>query len=47
MLDEILIGGELQESSKRETLRVCVQQDELMEESKEEGTGRPRTMSRP
>mmetsp|Transcript_11435 Transcript_11435/g.18614 ORF Transcript_11435/g.18614 Transcript_11435/m.18614 type:complete len:161 (-) Transcript_11435:73-555(-) len=32
ILDELLIGGELQETSKREVLRVAAAQDELMEE---------------
>lgn len=36
ILDELLIGGELQESSKREILKVCAAQDDLMEE---EGNG--------
>lgn len=34
ILDEILIGGELQETSKREVLRVAAAQDELMEEDR-------------
>ncbi|CAM9726868.1 unnamed protein product [Discosporangium mesarthrocarpum] len=36
ILDELFIGGELQESSKKEVLRLCSQMDELMEEAKEE-----------
>lgn len=32
ILDELLIGGELQETSKREILRVAAAQDELVEE---------------
>ncbi|CAM9172575.1 unnamed protein product, partial [Ectocarpus sp. 6 AP-2014] len=36
ILDELFIGGELQESSKKEVLRVCSQMDDLMEEAKEE-----------
>ena len=31
-LDEIVLGGEVQETSKREILRVCAAQDELMED---------------
>ena len=30
ILDEILIGGELQETNKKEVLRVTAAQDELM-----------------
>eukprot|EP00968_Pinguiococcus_pyrenoidosus_P015890 scaffold1492_cov257-Pinguiococcus_pyrenoidosus.AAC.5 len=36
ILDELFIGGETQETSKREILRVCAQMDELMEEEKQE-----------
>jgi hypothetical protein len=32
ILDEILIGGELQETNKREILRVCAIQDDMMSE---------------
>ncbi len=32
ILDELLIGGELQETSKREVLRVAGAQDEMMED---------------
>ena len=35
LLDEVLIGGELQETSKREILRVCAAQDDLMDEDRE------------
>lgn len=38
ILDELFIGGELQETSKAEVLRICAAMDELMDESKEEGT---------
>ena len=31
-LDEIILGGEVQETSKREVLRVCAAQDEQMED---------------
>jgi hypothetical protein len=31
ILDELILGGELQETNKREVLRVCAQQDDLME----------------
>ena len=33
VLDEIFIGGQLQETSKRKILQMCAIQDELMEES--------------
>ncbi|TFJ82138.1 hypothetical protein NSK_006467 [Nannochloropsis salina CCMP1776] len=36
ILDELFIGGHLQESSKNEVLRVCSQMDELMEEQKDD-----------
>ncbi|CAM9725369.1 unnamed protein product [Choristocarpus tenellus] len=36
ILDELFIGGELQESSKKEVLRLCAQMDELMEDAKED-----------
>ena len=29
ILDELLLGGELQETNKREVLRVCTAQDDL------------------
>ena len=38
ILDECLIGGELQESSKRTILRVCAAQDALMEEETQKNT---------
>ena len=31
LLDELIIGGRVQESSKRELLRVCTTQDEMMD----------------
>ena len=31
-LDEIILGGQVQETSKREVLRVCAAQDEMMED---------------
>jgi AP-1 complex subunit sigma 1/2 len=37
ILDEILIAGELQETSKKAVLRVCADQDLMMEESKDGG----------
>lgn len=37
ILDELFIGGQLQESSKNEVLRVCSQMDELMDEQKDDG----------
>jgi len=39
ILDEIFIGGHLQESSKSEVLRVCAQMDEMMDEQKDDGQG--------
>lgn len=38
ILDELFINGELQESSKKEVLSVCAQMDEMMDETKEDGT---------
>jgi len=35
ILDELIIAGELQETSKKAVLRVCVAQDEMMDESKQ------------
>jgi hypothetical protein len=35
ILDEVLIGGHLQEVNKREILRICATQDDMMEEPKE------------
>ena len=35
ILDEILIGGYLQEVNKREVLRIGATQDDMMEEPKE------------
>eukprot|EP00598_Pedospumella_elongata_P004171 CAMPEP_0184972708 /NCGR_PEP_ID=MMETSP1098-20130426/4666_1 /TAXON_ID=89044 /ORGANISM="Spumella elongata, Strain CCAP 955/1" /LENGTH=162 /DNA_ID=CAMNT_0027495059 /DNA_START=48 /DNA_END=537 /DNA_ORIENTATION=- len=37
ILDELFIGGHLQETSKVEVLRICAAMDEMMDESKEEG----------
>jgi AP-1 complex subunit sigma 1/2 len=36
ILDELFIGGHLQETSKVEVLRICAASDEMMDESKEE-----------
>jgi len=36
ILDEILIAGELQESSRKAILRVCSAQDALMDENNED-----------
>ena len=33
ILDELFIGGNLQETSKKEVLKVCAQQDDMMEET--------------
>ena len=37
ILDELFIGGLLQETSKKEVLKVCALQDDLMEETATEG----------
>ena len=37
ILDELIIGGELQETSKREVLRVAAAQDEMMDDDKDKG----------
>lgn len=42
ILDELLIAGELQETSKKSVLRVCASQDALMDESKEKERERRR-----
>jgi AP-1 complex subunit sigma 1/2 len=36
ILDELLIGGHLQESSKKEMLRIINSQEDYMDESKDE-----------
>lgn len=43
ILDELFIGGQLQETSKAEVLRICATMDDMMDDSKEEGStpGRP------
>ncbi|KAI9915282.1 hypothetical protein PsorP6_008621 [Peronosclerospora sorghi] len=46
ILDELFIGGYQLESSKKEVLRICTQQEDYMDESKEEGFVRPRTGTR-
>lgn len=38
ILDELFVGGQLQETSKAEVLRICAAMDELMDDSKDEGT---------
>lgn len=38
ILDEMFIGGHLQETSKAEVLRICAAMDEMMDENKDEGT---------
>ena len=38
ILDELFIGGHIQETSKSEVLRICAAMDELMDEKNEEGT---------
>lgn len=42
ILDEVLIGGHLQDVNKREILRVCAAQDDLMEEAKDGPSAPPR-----
>ena len=45
-MDELFIGGELQETSKKEVLRICAQQEEMMEDGQSENSSsRPRTSS--
>lgn len=39
ILDEVIIGGYLQEVNKREILRICATQDDMMEEPKEGPAG--------
>ncbi len=36
ILDELFIGGQLQETSKAEVLRICAAMDDLMDDNKEE-----------
>jgi hypothetical protein len=43
ILDEVLIGGYLQEVNKREILRICATQDDMMEEPKD-GAAAPGTV---
>lgn len=38
LLDELFIGGQIQETSKAEVLRICAAMDDLMDENKDEGT---------
>lgn len=38
ILDELFIGGHIQETSKAEVLRICAAMDDMMDDSKEEGT---------
>jgi hypothetical protein len=47
ILDELVIGGFQQESSKKEILRICTQQEDYMDESKGREERRPadRTVS--
>ena len=42
-MDELFIGGHIQETSKAEVLRICAAMDDMMDDTKEEGTstGRP------
>lgn len=37
IMDELFIGGQLQETSKAEVLRICAAMDDLMDETKEDG----------
>lgn len=43
ILDELFIGGQQQETSKAEVLRICSAMDEMMDESKEDGATPGRT----
>ena len=36
IMDELFIGGYLQETSKSEVLRICAAMDEMMDDSKDE-----------
>ncbi len=47
ILDELFIGGHLQETSKAEVLRICSSMDDLMDENKDEGTTPGRAQARP
>ncbi len=38
ILDELFIGGNIQETSKAEVLRICAAMDEQMDDGKEDGT---------
>jgi AP-1 complex subunit sigma 1/2 len=43
ILDELFIGGHLQETSKKEVLKICAAQDDMMDEGngkKEDGKRR-------
>lgn len=46
ILDELFIGGQLQETSKTEVLRICAAMDEMMDESKEEGVTPGRALAK-
>eukprot|EP01040_Poterioochromonas_malhamensis_P009441 gene9441-10252_t len=46
ILDELFIGGHLQETSKAEILRICAAMDEMMDESKEESATPGRTTAK-
>lgn len=47
ILDEMFIGGHLQETSKSEVLRICTAMDELMDENMEEGSTQGRNSAKP
>jgi AP-1 complex subunit sigma 1/2 len=47
IMDELFIGGHLQETSKAEVLRICSSMDDMMDENKEEGTTPGRQQARP
>ncbi len=36
LLDEVFIGGHLQETSKKEILKVCAAQDDLLDDSSDD-----------
>lgn len=46
ILDELFIGGHLQETSKAEILRICAAMDEMMDESKEDSATPGRTSAK-
>lgn len=47
IMDELFIGGYLQETSKSEVLRICAAMDEMMDDSKDEDKVQGRANSSP